>query len=83
MNHIRARQIMWILIVVGVVAIVSGLYEKSQLAFYGLLIGGVLCIIGGLLLGFLRIKCPHCNCSLMDFRIDPPDKCPHCGEKLD
>lgn len=46
-------------------------------------IPGLAATFGGLLFGFVSVRCPHCGGSLTQGRLPSvPDDCPHCGEKL-
>jgi hypothetical protein len=73
---------MWLTVGIGCILMGGSLLFTSQVVFYSLFILGTLLVLSGLLLGFLYNKCPYCSWPLMDFKFDPPTKCPHCGKKI-
>ena len=56
----------------------------------GIVVGilGLLTTVAGLVLAGVRLRCPHCDASLMSggrfsLPTDVPNFCPHCGKPLE
>lgn len=84
MNHEKARKIMNYLYYGGFFATVAGIFGSSatQNAFLLILaIIGTVVMLGGLVFGFLKIRCPKCH-KFLGFINKFKTSCQKCGEKL-
>lgn len=67
----------------GLAGMLIALWVKEGPLLFLLGIPGLVAMFGGLLFGFMFVRCPHCGGALMRGRLPAvPDYCPHCGEKL-
>ena len=86
MDIYRAERIFRILFFGGLIsmllALMMGELEKAFLT-YLLGAAGMVATFGGLIFGFVTIRCPDCGAGLTVGRTPAiPKFCPHCGKQL-
>lgn len=85
MDCIRAMEIFKIMFFGGlacaVVALLVGLVFEPIMYTLGWV--GIIGVVGGLIFGYSKIRCPYCGAMLLIGRLPGvPRVCPECGEKL-
>ena len=85
MDCMRAMEIFKVLFFGGlacaVVALLVGLVIEPVMYTLGWV--GIIGVVGGLIFGYTKIRCPYCGIMLLIGRLPGvPRVCPECGEKL-
>ena len=73
----------------GIVLAVLSLSEKTvpvPAVVFVLCILGIVGVVSGIVLAYARMRCPHCDASLMQggrLPFEVPNFCPNCGKPLE
>ena len=85
MDCLRAFKIFHILFYGGFACTIAVLFLGRLTAPLLYLLGwlGIIGIFGGLIFGFITVRCPYCGKRLVKGRLPGvPNFCPRCGERL-
>ncbi len=75
------RKIMYVLIFIGlIIANGSAVLFGTDTMSLGFIIGGFIAA-GGILWGYLTVRCPHCG-KLLSLKGWDSEYCQHCGESV-
>ena len=73
----------WIGIIGVIILVITRFVFINDVISTVSLIISVLMITAALILLYFFVKCPHCGGLLRFHRNQPPEYCPHCGEKME
>jgi len=81
LNPNQCRYLASLICVLGAIFAFISKIKFGMNSIHPTFIIGILIIIAGFVFGFIKARCPHCNCLLSFSTKGDPKHCPNCGEK--